>query len=42
MSHIREIETLKNICSWHGIYMYCEIAIVIAGFSMLWGKDLFF
>lgn len=42
MSHITEIETLKNICAWHGLSTYREIATVIAGFSMLWEKGLLF
>jgi len=42
MSHIRETETLKNICSWHSLPIYCETATLIVGFSMLWKKGLFF
>ena len=42
MSHIREIETLKNKCAWHSLFTYCEIATIIVGFSMLWGKGLIF
>lgn len=41
MSCIREIETLKNICAWHGFSTYCEIATIIVEFSMLWEKEAF-
>lgn len=41
MSYIREIETLKNICAWHGFSTYCEIATIIVEFSMSWEKKAF-
>lgn len=41
MSYIREIETLKNICTWHSFSTYREIATIIVEFSMLWEKRPF-